>query len=180
MLILLKIFVHWLQENPCQHPIVILKDVSYDDVSALLSFMYQGEVYITQDRLSSFLRTAEFLHVRGLTGASNPFKDSVSYLTVCIVQYMWSVLWILLVRFNELQGLEICWKIEIISVYIQFVYLVVWAAGYLVSLKCGYRERFNVHSIGVFFITRLVVIEQLLLFLQRTSFASSLQCSVKC
>lgn len=67
-----------LQENPCQHPIVILKNVSYDDVCALLSFMYQGEVYITQDRLSSFLHTAELLQVRGLAGATNPFKDSVS------------------------------------------------------------------------------------------------------
>ncbi|PNF31547.1 Longitudinals lacking protein-like [Cryptotermes secundus] len=64
------------KENPCQHPIVILKDVSYEDVSALLGFMYQGEVYITQDRLASFLHTAELLQVRGLTGASNPFKDS--------------------------------------------------------------------------------------------------------
>lgn len=64
------------KENPCQHPIVILKDVSYEDVSALLSFMYQGEVYITQDRLASFLHTAELLQVRGLTGASSPFKDS--------------------------------------------------------------------------------------------------------
>jgi hypothetical protein len=35
-------------------------------------------VYITQDRLASFLHTAELLQVRGLTGASNPFKDSVS------------------------------------------------------------------------------------------------------
>jgi hypothetical protein len=73
-------FVSQLQENPCQHPIVILKDVSYEDVSALLSFMYQGEVYITQDRLASFLHTAELLQVRGLTGATNPFKDSVSFL----------------------------------------------------------------------------------------------------
>lgn len=78
MIVSLKCFVSKLQENPCQHPIVILKDVSYDDVSALLSFMYQGEVYITQDRLASFLHTAELLQVRGLTGASNPFKDSVS------------------------------------------------------------------------------------------------------
>ncbi|XP_069674477.1 protein tramtrack, alpha isoform-like isoform X2 [Periplaneta americana] len=64
------------KENPCQHPIVILKDVSFEDVTALLSFMYQGEVYITQDRLASFLHTAELLQVRGLTGATNPFKDA--------------------------------------------------------------------------------------------------------
>ncbi|GLH12290.1 Broad-complex core protein isoforms 1/2/3/4/5 [Gryllus bimaculatus] len=63
------------KENPCQHPVVILKDVKYEDVTALLSFMYHGEVYITQDRLASFLHTAELLQVRGLTGAGNPLKD---------------------------------------------------------------------------------------------------------
>jgi hypothetical protein len=84
--------VSQLQENPCQHPIVILKNVSYDDVSALLSFMYQGEVYITQDRLSSFLHTAELLQVRGLAGATNPFKDSVSSLSqFCILIAHWEI-----------------------------------------------------------------------------------------
>ncbi|XP_059479333.1 protein bric-a-brac 1-like isoform X3 [Neocloeon triangulifer] len=60
------------KENPCQHPIVILKDVHNAELDALLSFMYQGEVYISQDRLSSFLRTAEILQVRGLAGATAP------------------------------------------------------------------------------------------------------------
>ncbi|XP_034250774.1 broad-complex core protein isoforms 1/2/3/4/5-like isoform X1 [Thrips palmi] len=64
------------KENPCQHPVVILKDVRYDDVLALLSFMYQGEVFITQDQLSTFLETAELLQVRGLTGAVSPVKES--------------------------------------------------------------------------------------------------------
>lgn len=73
----------YLQENPCQHPVVILKDVRYEDVLALLSFMYQGEVFITQDQLSSFLETAELLQVRGLTGAVSPVKESVSN-TPCI------------------------------------------------------------------------------------------------
>lgn len=65
-----------LQENPCQHPIVILKDVHNTELEALLNFMYQGEVYISQDRLSSFLRTAEILQVRGLTGASAPVHQA--------------------------------------------------------------------------------------------------------
>ncbi|XP_068081081.1 protein abrupt isoform X2 [Anabrus simplex] len=69
-------FRNLFRENPCQHPIVILKDVSYEDVTALLNFMYQGEVYITQDRLAPFLHTAELLQVRGLAGATNPFKES--------------------------------------------------------------------------------------------------------
>lgn len=55
------------QQNPCQHPIIILRDVAYVDMSALLSFVYQGEVYVSQDRLTTFLRTAELLHIKGLT-----------------------------------------------------------------------------------------------------------------
>ncbi|XP_076038979.1 uncharacterized protein LOC143024084 isoform X5 [Oratosquilla oratoria] len=60
-------FRNLLKQNPCQHPIIILRDVSFADVSALLSFVYQGEVYVSQDRLSTFLRTAEMLHIKGLT-----------------------------------------------------------------------------------------------------------------
>ncbi|KAK5645841.1 hypothetical protein RI129_004305 [Pyrocoelia pectoralis] len=56
------------KENPCPHPVVILKDVSYQDLIAVLNFMYQGEVLITQDKLSSFLQTAEALQVSGLVG----------------------------------------------------------------------------------------------------------------
>ncbi|XP_042243513.1 protein abrupt-like isoform X2 [Homarus americanus] len=60
-------FRNLLKQNPCQHPIIILRDVAYVDMSALLSFVYQGEVYVSQDRLTTFLRTAEMLHIKGLT-----------------------------------------------------------------------------------------------------------------
>ncbi len=54
------------QSNPCQHPIVILRDVSPDDLQSLLAFMYNGEVRIEEGRLKNFLRTAEMLQVQGL------------------------------------------------------------------------------------------------------------------
>ncbi|RXG72384.1 Broad-complex core protein isoforms 1/2/3/4/5, partial [Armadillidium vulgare] len=60
-------FKNLLKQNPCQHPIIILRDVAFPDLSALLSFVYQGEVYVSQDRLPAFLRTAEMLHIKGLT-----------------------------------------------------------------------------------------------------------------
>ncbi|XP_015108718.2 protein bric-a-brac 1, partial [Diachasma alloeum] len=53
--------------NPCQHPVVILKDMGYTEVDALLKFMYQGEVNVKQEELASFLRVAETLQVKGLT-----------------------------------------------------------------------------------------------------------------
>ncbi|CAH2107319.1 unnamed protein product [Euphydryas editha] len=58
------------KENPCQHPVIILKDVSADDILSLLSYMYQGEVFIEESKLSSFLHTAALLQVKGLTGAT--------------------------------------------------------------------------------------------------------------
>lgn len=57
-----------MQENPCPHPIVILKDVFYVDLLAVLNFMYHGEVLVSKDHLKSFLQTAEALQVSGLNG----------------------------------------------------------------------------------------------------------------
>lgn len=56
-----------IQGNSCKHPIVILKDVNYRDLSAMLHFMYQGEVNIKQEDIASFLKVAETLQIKGLT-----------------------------------------------------------------------------------------------------------------
>ncbi|XP_050458311.1 protein abrupt isoform X2 [Cataglyphis hispanica] len=64
-----------LKANPCQHPIVILRDVASSDMESLLRFMYNGEVHVGQEQLPAFLKTAQMLQVRGLadvnSGASN-------------------------------------------------------------------------------------------------------------
>ncbi|XP_035909874.1 protein abrupt-like [Anopheles stephensi] len=57
------------KETPCQHPIVLFKDVKYLDLVSLVDYMYHGEVQVTQDSLPSFFRTAELLAVRGLYDA---------------------------------------------------------------------------------------------------------------
>ncbi|XP_045783941.1 zinc finger and BTB domain-containing protein 14-like isoform X2 [Maniola jurtina] len=54
--------------NPCEHPIVILKDVAHQELRQLLQFMYRGEVHVRTQELSAFLHTAELLQVKGLTG----------------------------------------------------------------------------------------------------------------
>lgn len=64
------------KENPCPHPIVILKDILYVDLLAILNFMYHGEVLVMKDQLQSFLQTAEVLQVSGLIGCTNfPIKN---------------------------------------------------------------------------------------------------------
>lgn len=60
-------FRNLLQDNHCQHPIILLRDITYSDMSSLLQFMYNGEVNVEQAHLSSFLKTAECLKIRGLT-----------------------------------------------------------------------------------------------------------------
>ena len=53
-------------ELPCSHPFVVLKDVKYDEMKAILDYMYRGEVNVAQDKLASLLKTAENLKVKGL------------------------------------------------------------------------------------------------------------------
>lgn len=54
-------------ENSCQHPIVILKDFKFSELRAIVDFMYHGEVNVSREQLSSLLRAAEALQVKGLT-----------------------------------------------------------------------------------------------------------------
>lgn len=66
-----------LQENPCQHPVIIFRNVKFDDLAALVDFMYQGEVNVVQEQLASFLTTAELLAVQGLTDGTGKDNDSI-------------------------------------------------------------------------------------------------------
>ncbi|XP_077516195.1 uncharacterized protein LOC144126116 isoform X10 [Amblyomma americanum] len=61
-------------ENPCKHPIVILKDMRYMDLKAIVEFMYRGEVNVSQDQLTALLKTAETLKVKGLAEVTNENK----------------------------------------------------------------------------------------------------------
>ncbi|XP_012218657.1 zinc finger protein chinmo isoform X2 [Linepithema humile] len=47
--------------------IVILDGTSAHNMASLLEFMYRGEVHVSQESLSSFLKAAECLQVKGLT-----------------------------------------------------------------------------------------------------------------
>lgn len=50
-----------------QNPLIYLKGIDYPNLSAVLNFMYYGEVNVAQEELSSFLKVAEELSVKGLT-----------------------------------------------------------------------------------------------------------------
>ncbi|XP_015177953.1 PREDICTED: broad-complex core protein isoforms 1/2/3/4/5-like isoform X3 [Polistes dominula] len=65
------------KENPCQHPVIIFRNVKFDDLAALVDFMYRGEVNVVQEQLTSFLTTAELLAVQGLTDGTGKDKDGL-------------------------------------------------------------------------------------------------------
>ncbi|XP_065208872.1 longitudinals lacking protein, isoforms H/M/V-like isoform X2 [Planococcus citri] len=61
-----------------KHPIVILKDVKFQELKSMMDYMYKGEVNISQDQLGQFLKAAESLQIKGLTdggGGENDAKD---------------------------------------------------------------------------------------------------------
>ncbi|XP_059487834.1 zinc finger and BTB domain-containing protein 17-like isoform X29 [Neocloeon triangulifer] len=64
------------KENPCQHPVIIFRNVAFDDLMALVDFMYKGEVNVEQEQLASFLNTAELLEVQGLTNSGKDVEKS--------------------------------------------------------------------------------------------------------
>lgn len=64
--------------HPDKHPIVILKDVPYNDMKSLLDFMYRGEVSVDQERLTAFLRVAECLRIKGLTEVNEEKCDTIT------------------------------------------------------------------------------------------------------
>lgn len=47
----------------CPSILVILDGTSSSNMSALLEFMYKGEVHVAQESLQSFLKAAEYLQV---------------------------------------------------------------------------------------------------------------------
>lgn len=51
----------------CPSVLVILDGTSSSNMSALLEFMYKGEVHVSHESLSSFLKAAECLQVKGLS-----------------------------------------------------------------------------------------------------------------
>ena len=56
-----------LKQYQTPHPLIYLRKVTYRDLQNLLQFMYQGEVNVAEEDLSTFLEVGEDLNVRGLS-----------------------------------------------------------------------------------------------------------------
>lgn len=58
------------QQNPHKDPIIVLHDISTASLRTLLTFMYNGEVNVTEEFLPILLKTAETLRICGLSTGS--------------------------------------------------------------------------------------------------------------
>ena len=64
-------FKKMIEMNNNKHPLIVLRDIPFLHVSAILEFMYNGEVSVTQEELPAFLKTAEKLEIKGLAEEEN-------------------------------------------------------------------------------------------------------------
>jgi hypothetical protein len=64
-------------DNPCQHPIIIMKDVKWHELKAIVEFMYKGEINVGQDQIGGLLKLAEMLKIRGLADVNGEGETNV-------------------------------------------------------------------------------------------------------
>lgn len=57
--------------SPYQYPVLIIKDMCFADLKAIIEFIYRGEVTVPQEQLTSVLKSAEALKVKGLADVNN-------------------------------------------------------------------------------------------------------------
>lgn len=70
-----SLFKNIFQQNPHKDPIIVLHDVNIDSLRSLLTFMYNGEVNVTEEFLPSLLKAADNLRVCGLSTSHDSLED---------------------------------------------------------------------------------------------------------
>ncbi|XP_022908160.1 broad-complex core protein isoforms 1/2/3/4/5 [Onthophagus taurus] len=71
-------FQNLFTDLPCKHPVVVLKDVKFIEIKAILEYMYRGEVNVAQDQLAALLKVAEALKVKGLVEENRDGRTATS------------------------------------------------------------------------------------------------------
>ncbi|KAL0848933.1 hypothetical protein ABMA28_013328 [Loxostege sticticalis] len=70
-----SVFRSIFQQNPHKDPIIVLHDINTASLKTLLTFMYNGEVNVTEEFLPVLLKTAETLRICGLSAGSETSKE---------------------------------------------------------------------------------------------------------
>lgn len=72
-------FSDLLRQHYEQHPILIMKDVKFEQLKAMLDYMYRGEVKISQEKLGTFLKAAESLQIKGLSDSTSDCEPQLKH-----------------------------------------------------------------------------------------------------
>ena len=70
-------FQNILRKNKHIHPLIYMRGVKSDDLSAIVDFLYCGEANVYQENLDSFLAIAEELQLKGLIGTAREDENEV-------------------------------------------------------------------------------------------------------
>ena len=68
------------KKNKHPHPLLFMKGVKSDNLSAMVEFLYNGEANVDQENFDNFLALADDLKLKGLNGATDEeggIKDQV-------------------------------------------------------------------------------------------------------
>ncbi|XP_045610694.1 protein bric-a-brac 2 isoform X7 [Procambarus clarkii] len=63
-------FDQMFEKTACKHPVIVVANVAYKDLEALLNYMYLGEVNVLQTELTGLMKAAEALRIKGLAEPS--------------------------------------------------------------------------------------------------------------
>lgn len=63
--------------NPCQHPIIFLKDTQFKLIQHLLDFIYLGKTNVNHVDLQAFMEVAESLQIKGLSTNNKKIKEVI-------------------------------------------------------------------------------------------------------
>lgn len=64
--------------NKSNYPVIVLKDLPFCDLRAIVDFIYRGEVTVPQTQWKSLVKSAESLKIRGLVGLRDPDSSDVT------------------------------------------------------------------------------------------------------
>jgi len=72
-------FLNLLRRNKHPHPLIYMRGMKSEDLTAIVDFLYYGETRVDHENLESFLAVAEELKLEGLTG-NKEVEEDVNFL----------------------------------------------------------------------------------------------------
>jgi len=71
-------FQSLLRQNKHPHPLIYMRSIKYEDMTAIVDFLYYGETNVYQENIEAFLAIAEELNLKGLTGNKENVEDPLN------------------------------------------------------------------------------------------------------